>query len=330
MVYARIAGTGQYLPVRVMTNSDLEEMMKKQFPNNPEKWTNDEWIFPRTGIKERRISEPHETNAFMGARALAMAMIDAKIGREDLDMLIVATNSNRKRFPSCAGQIAAMTDLPEACGIYDIQAGCTGFSYALDIADCYIRSGRYSTIGIVGSDQLSSITDYADRETCPLFGDLASAWILKAGENPGIIKSLMRGRGKDGQLITLKDSNDKLTMQGRSVFKFATEVLPQICLELLKGTGYTLKNVKNISPHNANVRIIDNATERLAKEPGMTLEEMKAKIYHTTEKYGNASAGSNANSFHEARMKGVVKPGDLCMLVGFGAGLTYGANLFIL
>jgi 3-oxoacyl-[acyl-carrier-protein] synthase-3 len=330
MVYARIAGTGQYLPPRIMTNSDLEEMMKKQFPNNPEKWTNDEWIFPRTGIKERRISEPHETNAFMGAPAFKMAMEDAAVKKENIDMLIVATNSNRKRFPSCAGQIAAMVDLPETCGIYDIQAGCTGFSYALDIADSYIRSGRYRTIGIVGTDQLSSITDYADRETCPLFGDLASAWILKAGENPGIIKSLMRGRGKDGHLITLKDDNDKLTMQGRSVFKFATEVLPQICLDVLKGTSYTLRAVKNIFPHNANVRIIDYSAQRLANETGIPEEEMKEKFYHTTEKYGNASAGSNANSFHEARMKGVVKPGDLCILVGFGAGLTYGANLFIL
>lgn len=329
MVYARIAGTGRYLPVRIMTNSDLEAMMKTQFPNNPEKWTNDEWIFPRTGIKERRIAEPDETNAFMGARALAMAMIDAKI-TNGLDMLIVATNSNRKRFPSCAGQIAARVGLPETCGIYDIQAGCTGFSYALDIADSYIRSGKYCTIGIVGTDQLSSITDYADRETCPLFGDLASAWILKVGDKPGIINSLMRGRGKDGHLITLKDENDKLTMQGRSVFKFATEVLPQICMDVLKGTSYTLRAVRNIFPHNANVRIIDYAAERLAKETGIPEKEMKQKFYHTTEKYGNASAGSNANSFHEARMKGIVKEGDLCMLVGFGAGLTYGANLFIL
>jgi len=330
MVYARIAGTGQYLPARVMTNFDLEAMMKAQFPGDPSKWTSDEWIFPRTGIKERRIAEPTETNAFMGAKAFKRALNDADTRADKLEMLIVATNSNAKRFPSCAGQIAAMADLPETCGIYDIQAGCTGFSYALDIADSYIRSGKYCTIGIVGTDQLSSITDYADRETCPLFGDLASAWILKVSDKPGIINSLMRGRGKDGHLITLKDENDKLTMQGRSVFKFATEVLPQICMDVLKGTSYTLRAVRNIFPHNANVRIIDYAAERLAKETGIPEKEMKQKFYHTTEKYGNASAGSNANSFHEARMKGIVKDGDLCMLVGFGAGLTYGANLFIL
>jgi 3-oxoacyl-[acyl-carrier-protein] synthase-3 len=322
MVYARIAGTGQYLPERILKNKDLVEMLKGA--------TSDEWITERTGIKERRIAGADESNATMGATALKNALIDAKTGADELDMLIVATNSNKKRFPSCAGKIQEAVGANEHCGIYDLQAGCTGFSYALDIADCYIRSGKYCTVGIVGTDKLSDITDYTDRETCILFGDLACAWIMKVSDRPGILRSMMCGRGKDGAHITLTDDKDKLTMNGRPVFKFATEVLPQICLETLQGTGYTLKDVKNIFPHNANVRIIDYAAERLAKESGISNEEMKEKFYHTTEKYGNASAGSNANSFHEARMKGVVKDGDLCMLVGFGAGLTYGANLFIL
>ncbi len=328
-MYSRIAGTGQFVPGTVLTNADLVKRLKDAWPNDPSKWTSEEWIVERTGIKERRIARADETNATMGAEALKNALDDAKIGAEKLEMIIVATNSNRERFPSCAGQIQKALKAPETCGVFDLQAGCTGFSYGLAVADAFIRTGIYRTMAVVGTDKLSDITDYTDRETCILFGDLACAWILTSSEVPGIIRSRLYGRGTDCDKITVSDK-DCITMKGKDVFKFATTVLPQVCVDVLKDTFFSLGDVKRIFPHNANVRIIDYAAERLAKESGIPLKAMQEKFYHTTGKYGNASAGSNANSFHEARKQGVVKEGDLCMLVGFGAGLTYGANLFIL
>jgi 3-oxoacyl-[acyl-carrier-protein] synthase-3 len=336
MLYSAIAGTGSYIPTyRILTNQDLEKIVD----------TNDAWITSRTGIKTRHIAGPEETNATMGALALDAALKDASIKAEELELIICATNTNENNVPACAGEIQHRTGAK--CGFFDVQAGCSAFSYALAMADSVIKSGLYKTIGVVGTDKLSAVTNYKDRETCVLFGDMASAMILRKSDKPGIVKHYLGGDGsqrdKIGQtfpdierLIQRKEGKNPevyttgqgyLYMKGRDVFKFATTVMPEACLKVLEGTGYTINDVNWIVPHNANLRIIESAAERLAKQANIPQEEMNKRFYFNIDRYGNSSTASYPNSFHEARKKGLIKEGDLVILVGFGAGLTYGANL---
>jgi len=349
MVYSRIIGTGSYIPdYMTLRNENLEAMLKESFPDDPEKWTSDEWIIKRTGIKERRISGPKETNASMGTEALRKALENSDISPDKLDMIIVATNTNEKNFPACGGEI--QHELGAKCGFFDVQAGCTGFIYGLSIGDAFIKSEQYDTVAIVGTDKLSAITDYKDRETCVLFGDMASSFILQKSNDPGIIKNVLKGKGlgRDNIGLTSPDidrlkervkniqtgpiyttGQGYLFMNGREVFKFATNALPEVCLDVIKDTGYTIKDVKKIFPHNANLRIIESAANKLARKIDVDNEIMQGRFYHNIDKYGNASAASNANSFNEALTSGIIKKGDLVILAGFGAGLTYGASALI-
>ena len=341
--YSEIKGTGSYVPRRVLTNQDLERMLKERFPDDQGKWTTDEWIVQRTGIRERRIATPDETNARMGTLALQNALNDAEVSADQLDLIVVGTNTNETNFPGCGAEIQATVGA--TCPFFDIQAGCTGFVSALSVADAFIRSGQYETIGVVGTDRLSGITDYRDRETCVLFGDMACAWLLKRSDRAGIIKCILGGDGKGRDLIGLTHPDlarlreretgvqtseiyttgqGYLHMDGKAVFRFAAAKLPNLCIELLDCTDYTLRNVTKIFPHNANLCIVDAAAKRLARQTGISTEGL---FYHNIDTYGNTSAASCANSFHEARKEGVIKEGDLAILAAFGAGLTWGGAL---
>lgn len=335
MYFSGIAGTGSYIPERVLTNKDLEKMVD----------TNDKWITERTGIKTRHIARLDETNATMGALALEDALKDAETKPEELELIIVATNTNENNFPACGGEIQHRVGAK--CGFFDVQAGCSAFSYALAMGDSVIKAGLYKTVALVGTDKLSAITNYKDRETCVLFGDMASAMILRKSDKPGVINHYLGGDGSLRDKIGLTfpdierllerqkeihrdiDTTGKgyLYMKGRDVFKFATTVMPQACLKVLEGTGYTIQDVNWIVPHNANLRIIEYSVERLANAAGIPQEEMRKRFYFNIDKYGNSSTASYPNSFNEARKKGLIKENDLVILVGFGAGLTYGANL---
>lgn len=345
MSYSRIAGTGSYVPdYLVLSNADLERIVD----------TSDAWILERTGIKTRHIAGPDETNASMGAKAAQNALENASIAAEDVQLIIVGTNTNERNFPSCASEI--QHSIGARCGFFDVQAGCSAFAYSLAMADSVIKAGLYSTVLAVGTDKLSAITDYKDRETCVLFSDMASAMVLRRSETPGIINHYLGGDGgqrdkigmhapdierllnrKDGVPFTVPTTKGQkeigttgqgfLYMKGRDVFKFATTVMPQACLGVLEGTGLTIKDVDWFVPHSANLRIIEYAIERLAKEAGIAIEEMRKRFYINIDRYGNSSTASYPNSFHEARKQGLIKGGQTVILVGFGAGLTYGANL---
>lgn len=349
MVYARIAGTANYLPPDILTNADLEKMLKDAHPDDPSKWTNNEWIIERTGIETRRIARPDETIVTMGGTALKRSLEDA--GEKDaskLGRIIVCTNTRKDNFPPAAAYIHAYVGAPVTCATSDLEAGCTSFTTGLVDADALIRAGTYEMVAVIGVDKMSDVTDYTDRNTCILFGDQACAWILKAGDTPGIIPIPGGGLYCDSKYADLITQNDqrKIEMQGRQVFKLAVNVIPPTILDILEKTGYTLAQVKKIFPHNANGRMIDACSDKLADlvnkkneenrlrglpagEP-VTYEEMNAKFYHKTREYGNTSASSSANCVHEARKEGVVKEGDLIVKVDMGAGFTWGVSLISL
>jgi 3-oxoacyl-[acyl-carrier-protein] synthase-3 len=332
MVYARIAGTANYLPERVLTNADLEKMLKDAHPDDPSQWTNNEWIIERTGIETRRIARPDESPGSMGGISTEKSLEDAKTDARDLGMIICCTNTRKKDFPPSAAQIHAYVKAPITCGIMDIQAGCTSFTTGLQVADGLIRAGIHKTIALVGADKMSDVVDYKDRKTSILFGDLACTWILKAGDKPGIVPIPGGGLYCDSQyrgLITLNDQY-KIEMDGRKVFELAVEVIPDTILNVLEKTNYTLADVKMVAPHNANGRIITACIRKLAKKTGIPEKEMEEKFYHKTREYGNTSAGSSANCIHEARKQGIVKEGDLIVKVDMGAGFTWGVSVMIL
>jgi len=349
MLYSAIAGTGSYNPLyMILENKDLEKMVN----------TNDEWITKMTGIKTRCIAGPDETNATMGWEASKEAHKDANVKPEELEMIIVATNTNEYPIPACGGEI--QDRLGAKCGFKDLQAGCSAFSYALADADCAIRAGLYKTVLVVGTDALSRITNWKERETCVLFGDGASAMVLKRSDEPGILNHYLGGRGnqrhalrstspdierltqrKEGKQFDIYVPGKKpiyttgqgyLYMEGKKVFKFATDVMPEACINVLKPNDFmdkefTLNDVNWIIPHNANLRIIESAIDVLARRTNIDREVLRKKFFYTIEQYGNVSTASYPNSFHEAIKRDLIKDGDLIILVGFGAGLTYGANL---
>ncbi|MBI4712786.1 MAG: beta-ketoacyl-ACP synthase 3 [Planctomycetes bacterium] len=320
-IYSAVIGVGSYIPGQILTNYDLERILKERWPDGPDdKWTDNKWILERTGIVERHIATAQETNASMGAMAARRALHNAGIAIKDIDFIVCATNTNRVNFPSCAMIIQDILggnktrgnhkDIPG----YDIQAGCTAFNYALAAADDGIRAGRYARGLVIGVDKLTDITDYSDRNTCVLFGDLASAWVIEKAKKPGIIKHHLGGDGSGKAQLVMTDKRH-IWMNGREVFKFASRAIADCCKEIIKDTGYKLKDVK-IIPHQANKRITEAAEKMLG-----------AQAYSNIDRFGNTSAASYPYAFEEALGNGWLREDDLVILVGFGAGLTYGANL---
>jgi 3-oxoacyl-[acyl-carrier-protein] synthase III len=330
MHHVGIIGTGSYVPEKVLTNHDLEKMVE----------TSDKWILERTGIRERRIAAAEETNVTMGCIALGKAIQDARIEAGEIEMLIAGTNTTEPVWPSAAGHMARLLDLRRNMPFFDLQAGCTGFNYALATAELFVKSGQYKTVAVVGSDKLSAITDYRDRNTCVLFGDGAGAVILRRRAKEGIVRSHLGGEYRLRDHLVLRRNGDDsgrrfMWMEGKKVYAFARGAMAESCLRVLDPDGTAapeelaemLNQVDRIVPHQANMRIIHSAAQYLEAKLGLPEGAVKEKMIVTIEKYGNNSTASIPLALDESFRNGTLRKGNLVILVGFGAGLTYGANL---
>ncbi|MTD39895.1 beta-ketoacyl-ACP synthase III [Erwinia sp. CPCC 100877] len=314
-MYTKIIGTGSYLPGQVRTNADLEKMVE----------TSDEWIVTRTGIRERRIAAPEETVATMGHQAALRALEMAGVNKEEIDLIIVATTSSTHAFPSAACQIQAMLDI-KGCPAFDVAAACAGFTYALSIADQYVKNGAAKRALVIGSDVLARTCDPGDRGTVIIFGDGAGAVVLGASDTPGIISTHLHADGSYGSLLTLPNADRinpenaiYLTMAGNEVFKVAVTELAHIVDETLKANNLDRSDLDWLVPHQANLRII-GAT---AKKLGMSMDN----VVVTLDRHGNTSAASVPAALDEAVRDGRIKPGQLMLLEAFGGGFTWGSAL---
>ncbi|MCL6746116.1 beta-ketoacyl-ACP synthase III [Kosakonia sp. R1.Fl] len=314
-MYTKIIGTGSYLPEQVRTNADLEKMVE----------TSDEWIVSRTGIRERRIAAANETVSTMGYEAAKRALEMAGIDNDQIGLIIVATTSATHAFPSAACQIQNMLEI-KGCPAFDVAAACAGFTYALSIADQYVKSGAVKHALVIGSDALARTLDPDDRGTIILFGDGAGAVVLGTSEEPGIISTHMHADGSYGELLTLPnldrvhpENPTYLTMAGNEVFKVAVTELARIVDETLSANNLERSELDWLVPHQANLRII-SAT---AKKLGMSMDS----VVVTLDRHGNTSAASVPSALDEAVRDGRIKPGQLVLLEAFGGGFTWGSAL---
>ncbi|WP_225182394.1 beta-ketoacyl-ACP synthase III [Pectobacterium aroidearum] len=314
-MYTKIIGTGSYLPEQIRTNADLEKMVE----------TTDEWIVTRTGIRERRIAAPDENVATMGYRAARKALEMANVDPSDVGLLIVATTSSSHAFPSSACQVQQLLGIKDTIA-FDLAAACAGFTYALSVADQYVKNGAVKYALVIGSDTLSRTLDPEDRGTLILFGDGAGAVLLTPSEQPGILSTHLHADGRYGELLTLphQDRNHAetpayLTMAGNEVFKVAVTELAHIVEETLQAAQLDKSELDWLVPHQANLRII-SAT---AKKLGMGMD----KVVVTLDRHGNTSAASVPSALDEAVRDGRIKPGQLVLLEAFGGGFTWGSAL---
>ena len=324
-IRAEIAGTGMFLPNKVLTNADLEKTLD----------TSDEWIRSRTGIHERRIAGDGESSSTLAIQAGKMALDSAKILPNELDLVIVCTSTPDILFPATACFVQDGLGARNAAA-YDISAVCSGFVFGLSIAEQYIKSGRYRHVLIIGSETNSRIVDWSDRSTCILFGDGAGAIVLKKNEMSepeGVLSTHIHSDGGKSDLIIVpggigkkmisQEAIDKkeyfIHMSGNTTFKVAVKRMVEVSREALDFNELSVEDVSLVLPHQANRRIIDAVTEKL----GIPSEKMFINI----EKYGNTSSASIPIAMHEAREAGLIKPGCLTLLVVVGAGLTWGAAL---
>lgn len=317
-----VIGTGAYVPEKVLTNKDLEHIVD----------TSDEWIFSRTGMRERHIAAEDQATSDLGAAAAEKALADAGISAEEIDLIIVATLSPDMFFPSTACFVQDKIGAKNAF-CYDLGAACSGFLYALDAAKNQIASGSIETALVIGAEKMSTFLDWEDRTTCILFGDGAGAAVLRAGgEGRGIMDASM---GSDGSLAELlqtpgggsrnpishqmiDEKQHYLKMQGRDVFKHAVTRMSEVVLKALEKNGVSSDEVSCFIPHQANIRIIDAIAKRLG---------VKDRMYTNVEKYANTSSAALAIALDEAVKDGTIKKGDLVVLTVFGGGFTWGANI---
>lgn len=317
--HAHLVGWGMEVPSQVLSNSDLEAIVD----------TNDEWIYSRTGIRERRIADQRETTTSLASRAAQKALDVADILPSDIDLIIVATATPEHMFPSTASMVQDLIGATNA-GACDLGAACTGFVYALDLAASKIQTGAINTAIVIGAETLSRVTDWTDRGTCILFGDGAGAVVLQGSDTPGgILNTVMRSDGSGWDMLTLPTTNSRDTylqdgihqpqriyMDGKGVFRFATRVVAESIKDALEPLGLTPEHLSLVVPHQANQRIIDHVTKAL-KIP-------EDRVYSNIERYGNTSAASIPIALADAAEKGRIKPGDLLALAGFGGGLSWG------
>ena len=317
--YTRILGTGGYLPARVLTNRELEKMVD----------TTDAWIVDRTGIRERHIAADGETTCDLAEHATRRALDAAGVSPTDLDLIIVATTTPDLVFPSTACLLQERLGNHGAAA-FDVQAVCTGFIYALAIADKFVRAGSSSRALVIGAETLSRITDWTDRGTCVLFGDGAGAVVLGDSETPGIVSSHLHADGQYKDLLCvpagISKGYDKVVsgeaymhMAGSEVFKVAVNTLGRIVDETLEVNGIKKSDITWLVPHQANIRII-TAT---AKKLGMSMDQ----VVLTVDRHGNTSAASIPLAFDEAVRDGRIKRGDTVLMEAFGGGFTWGSVL---
>ncbi|WP_294406875.1 beta-ketoacyl-ACP synthase III [uncultured Clostridium sp.] len=315
-----IAGIGAYTPSLAVTNDDISRLVE----------TNDEWIIKMTGIKERRISEGEDTSE-MAAKAALSALKRADIDPKELDLIIVATISPDMFIPSTACLVQSILGADDAA-CFDISVACSGFVYAMEIAQSMMKSMNYKNALIVGSETLSKVINWHDRSTCILFGDGAGAAVLKRTEEEGIIKSYLRSEGRKGDALTIgaadfntpftKESVEKdrhVAMSGGEVLRFAVGAIADGVKKLLEDTGTSIDEVKYIVPHQANIRIIQSAAKKLHVNMD--------KFYINIDKYGNTSSASVPIALNEMYEEGLIEKGDKLILVAFGGGLTYASSI---
>lgn len=318
-----ITGTGSCLPEKKLTNFDLEKMVD----------TTDEWIRTRTGISERRIADNKTATSDLATEAAKIAIDDAGLLLEDIDLIIVATATPDMAFPSTACIVQKNIGAKNAVA-FDIEAACSGFLYALAIGEQFIKTGVYRNALIIGAETLSKITNWKDRRTCVLFGDGAGAAVLQQVEGGlGILSSSLGSDGFKGDYLTQPAGGSRMPstiktilndlhyihMDGREVFKFAVRAMSKSALEIIKDVGYNIEDVDYMIPHQANIRII----EAVAKKINLTMD----KVYVNLNDYGNMSVASIPVALDEAVKKGSIKAGDIIILVAFGGGLTWGSSV---
>ncbi|WP_130834714.1 beta-ketoacyl-ACP synthase III [[Erwinia] mediterraneensis] len=314
-MFTKIIGTGSYLPSQVRTNADLEKMVE----------TTDEWIVTRTGIRERRIAAADETVASMGYTAAQRALEMAGIESQEIGLIIVATTSSSHAFPSSACMIQQMLGINDSAA-FDLAAACAGFTYALSVADQYIKSGAVKYALVIGSDVLARTLDPTDRGTIILFGDGAGAVVLGQSEEPGILSTHLHADGRYGQLLSLpyqdraqQDQPAYLSMSGNEVFKVAVTELAHIVDETLRANNLDHEMLDWLVPHQANLRIISATAKKL--HMGMD------KVVVTLDRHGNTSAASVPCALDEAVRDGRIQRGQLILLEAFGGGFTWGSAL---
>lgn len=302
-----ILGVGHYLPSKVLTNKDLEKFVD----------TSDEWIRTRTGIEERRIAADDEDSSDMAYEAAQLALQDAGIKPEEIDLIIVATVTPDQSFPSVAAMIQDKLGAKNAAAM-DLSAACAGFVYGLVSGAQFIAAKAYKHILVVGVDKLSKILNWEDRNTCVLMGDGAGAVVIgEVGAGKGILSFELGADGSGGD--DLKQEGKYLVMNGREVFKFAVRQMPESTVNVIEKAGLAKEDVDYLIPHQANIRIMEAARQRI----GISEDKMATTI----RKYGNNSSASIPIALSEAVREGKIKDGDHIVLVGFGGGLTWGAAL---
>lgn len=311
---SKILATGSYMPTQVRTNADLEKMVE----------TSDEWIVTRSGMKERRIAAADETVATMGFEAAKKCLEQANLDPQEIDLIVVGTTSNSHAYPSAACQIQGMLGIDDAIS-FDVAAACTGFVYALSVADQFVRTGKVKKALVVGSDLNSRKLDETDRGTVVLFGDGAGAVILEASEEQGIISTHLHASADTKESLVLPNverGNDRsgfISMQGNATFKLAVKQLSDVVEETLSANQLDKSELDWLVPHQANLRIISATAEKL----DMSMDQ----VVVTVDRYGNTSAATIPVALDEAVRDGRIKRGQLLLLEAFGGGWTWGSAL---
>ncbi|HEU0076566.1 MAG TPA: beta-ketoacyl-ACP synthase III [Longimicrobiaceae bacterium] len=320
---ARVVSTGRFNPPRVVTNAELEKTVE----------TSDEWIRTRTGIRERRLADPGVGAADMGAAAARVALERAGLDAKDVDMLLVSTATPDRLLPSTACDIQALLGASNA-GAYDFATACSGFLYGLSLAEAHIAAGQAKTVLVIATEQMSSIVDWGDRSTCVLFGDGAGAAVVQPAEDGrGILSSFMKSDGTLAELLyrpgggakipfdiaVLDEKSHLVKMAGPEVFKAAVRSMCEAAEQALRRAGVTSDEIDLLVPHQANNRII----EATAKYAGIPMD----KVFVNVDRYGNMSSASVPVALDEAREQGRIVDGSLVLMVAFGAGFTWAANV---
>lgn len=324
MIYSQVIGSGGYSPERVVTNDFFEHLVENA----------DEWIFTRTGIRERRFAREDQATSDLATIAAQNALQSAGITADEIDCIVLGTSTPDMSLPATACIVQANIGAKNAFA-FDINAVCSSFIYAMEVADNFITCGKYKTILVIGADTYSKILDFSDKTSCPLFGDGAGAAVVRASNTPGkgILSTYMRSDGSGWPLIQVPSSGSRkpvtaetiaahentFQMAGRQVYIFATEVIPEIIVELCRKAGVDPADLTYIIPHQANVRMIDF----IAKKFGYPKERFLLNL----DRCGNTSAASVALVLAENMANGTIKPGDLVLTMGFGGGLSWGGLL---
>ena len=323
MYYAEIVATGGFVPERVVPNDYFSYLVEDA----------DEWIGSRTGIRERRFASPEVATSDLATEAARRALDMAGLSAPDLDCIIVATSTPDMCLPSTACMVQKNIGATNAFA-FDMNAVCSGFVYAVETADNFIRSGKYERVMVIGADTYSKILDFQDKGTCPLFGDGAGALILgRTTERKGILQSVVRSDGNGWELIQVPSSGSRrpvtaetiaarettFQMAGKQVFVFATDVIPKIIQDVTGKAGVDVAKIDYIIPHQANVRIIDF----ISKKTGLGKERFLLNL----DRYGNTAAASVGLALDENFRNGTIRPGHLVLMMGFGGGLSWGGAL---